>query len=452
MAQTNDSFWSTPGVRYGVKLGVLIVLLLLLLIPLGLIRGIVAEREALHAEAVLQVTDQAGGEQLIAGPVLSVPVELEVASTEGVVRTERRRLFVLADQATIQAEIEAEVLRRGIYDVPVYATTLTISAIVPAQKDIELPAMSGATILWDQAELLLGVARLDGLRTEPTVAQSSSAPVAVQGSSVRFGSLPTVSVPLMPDPASTTHITVNLSTNGGASFSVVPTAARATVEIASSWPDPGFRGRQVPAERSVGADGFSAQWESTALGLGLPPVTEVTAGTDPGFGLRSLGFGVELYQPVDRYQRSLRAVKYGPLFLLLPFVAIFLMEVWSGQRVHPVQYLLVAAAKLIFYLILVSLSEQVPFAAAYWSATAATIGVIGVYLFSVLATRWQAGVMTGIIAGEYLFLYSALVSREYALLIGSLGLFVVVAITMLSTRRVDWYAPQLNKRIDPLTK
>lgn len=452
MAHEQQPVWKSPGVKNGIKLAVLAALILVLLIPLGLIRGIVSEREALHAEAVRAVTDQAGGEQLIAGPVVLVPVDVPITSAAAEPAVSRHQLFMLSEEVDIRVELAPETLQRGIYEVPVYTADVTISALLPPRTAAPPHSESGGELRWDQAELIIPVARLDGLRTEPTVALPDSHPRPVTGSSVRLSGLPAVSLPFTPDPERATTVTVRLTTNGGASFSLVPTAERATTTVTSPWPDPGFRGRQVPSQRSVGADGFSATWESTALGLGLPPATVTRAGSDPGFPLQSLAFGVELYQPVDRYQRSLRAVKYGPLFLLLPFVAIFLMELWSGKRVHPVQYLLIAAAKLVFYLVLLSLSEHVSFALAYWSATAATIGVVSVYLLGALPTRAQAALMSAIVAAEYLFLYTALVSRDHALLIGSIGLFVVVAITMIATRRVDWYAPQVNRRIDPLTK
>jgi inner membrane protein len=401
---------------------------------------------------VQRVTDQAGGEQIIAGPVLSVPVEIETADGDGDIRTERVRRYVVAEEAAFVVSLDPTVLRRGIYEVPAYSARVSVTGSLPSRSEIVLPVRPQERIIWSEAELVFGLSRLDGLRSKPTVAVSGAAPREVDRSTLHLGGLQTIAIPLEPARSTATPISLTMETRGGASFSVVPTADHATTTVVSDWPDPGFRGLQVPSERIVDSNGFEARWESTALGLGLSPVTEVADGSDIGYPLGALAFGVELYQPVDRYRLAERAVKYGPLFLLLPFIAIFLMEIWGGRRVHPVQYLLVAAAKLIFYLVLLSLSEHVAFAAAYWAASGATIAIIVFYLMGVLAKRTQVATMTAIVAAEYLFLYSALVSRDYALLIGSIGLFVVVAATMIATRNIDWYAPYAKSRIEPRTK
>lgn len=156
----------------------------------------------------------------------------------------------------------------------------------------------------------------------------------------------------------------------------------------------------------------------------------------PGRGFRP---GVDLIQPVGHYQRTERSVKYGILFVLLPFVALFLLEVFTSARIHPIQYFLVAAAKTLFYLLLLSLSEHIGFSAAYWGAAGATVVLVTAYLTGVVEHGRQALLVGGMIAAEYLFLYSALQSEDYALLIGSTGLFAILAIVMIATRRIDWY-------------
>jgi inner membrane protein len=230
---------------------------------------------------------------------------------------------------------------------------------------------------------------------------------------------------------------MELALSGGGSFAVTPLAGTATYEVSSSWRDPSFDGTVLPSARELTEDGFSARWESTAIGMGLPGSWTSAPGTPNSYGGRMI---VELYQPVSSYQQTERSVKYGALFVLLPFVALFLLETFTGIRVHPVQYLLVAAAKIVFYLLLLSLSEQLPFALAYAIGAAATTTLLTSYVLAFTRKRSHGLAMGAMIAGEYLFLFAALQSQDYALLIGSLALFAVLGAMMISTRRVDWYA------------
>ena len=250
---------------------------------------------------------------------------------------------------------------------------------------------------------------------------------------------------------------------GTEDLSFAPIGEQSTFKLSSDWPHPSFNGRFLPAQRSVGATGFQAEWRLSALasrsgqelldGLGL------CAPGDPAPAMGATGqpapaclerFGVSFIDPVSIYLLSDRATKYGLLFIVLSFVAVGLVEVMRGLRVHPVQYALVGSALALFFLLLVSLSEHIDFALAYAAAASACTLLLGYYGAHVL-NGWRAGlVFAGGIGGLYGLLYLLLRSEQSALVLGSVLLFAVLAAVMVVTRRIDWYALAARLREGPL--
>jgi inner membrane protein len=258
---------------------------------------------------------------------------------------------------------------------------------------------------------------------------------------------------------------VTLDLVGTEDLSFVPLGEQSSFKLTSDWPHPSFNGRFLPAQRSVTATGFEAEWRLSALasssgqellaGHGLCAATEplptplpmqlaATAGqpTQPCIER----FGVAFIDPVSTYVLSDRATKYGLLFIVLTFVAVGLVEVMRRLRVHPVQYALVGSALASFFLLLVSLSEHIPFALAYAAAATACTLLLGYYGAHVLR-GWRAGLaFAGGIGALYALLYLLLRSEQSALVLGSVLLFAVLAAVMVVTRRIDWYA--LAARVD----
>jgi inner membrane protein len=231
----------------------------------------------------------------------------------------------------------------------------------------------------------------------------------------------------------------------------LPIGGVTDVEVSSDWPHPGFVGAFLPDERSVSGRGFRAHWRLSrfatgiddavarirdSMGRGLPVPPDARSGM-PGFPDTDLG--VRFVQPVDVYQQSERAVKYGFLFVFLTFVAFFLFEVLRRMAVHPIQYVLCGAALALFFLLLVSLSEHLPFAAAYLIASGGCVGLVAFYFGHVLGRMRRGAAFGSLLGALYGFLYVILQSEDYALLLGSLLLFAALAIVMTMTRHVDWY-------------
>jgi inner membrane protein len=204
-----------------------------------------------------------------------------------------------------------------------------------------------------------------------------------------------------------------------------------------NWPHPSFQGNFLPVAREISAQGFTASWKVPHLARNLPqaqPAPDNLIG-----GLSQASFGVSFYQPVNFYQLVERALKYAILFIGLAFLSFFLIETLSGSRIHGVQYLLIGAAQVVFYLLLLSLAEQIGFDLAYLWAAGATVVLISAYAWSAFKQSSRALVVFAVLSTLYALLFLLLKQEDYALVIGAAAAFAAIAVTMFVTRNVDWY-------------
>ncbi len=228
---------------------------------------------------------------------------------------------------------------------------------------------------------------------------------------------------------------IELKINGSEDLSVEALGKTTEVAMKSDWADPGFTGGFLPESRDVSANGFTANWKVTHLNRNFPQQW-----IDQKYNTHEAKLGVELLIPVDHYQKSMRSVKYAILFIALNFIVFIFIELKSKARIHPFQYSLVAFALLIFYALLTSIGEQTGFNLAYLISAVAVTLLISWYAFTILQnsrmTAWVALLQTGL----YLFLFTILQLQDYALLAGSVGLFVILAILMNASRQIKWYS------------
>lgn len=214
------------------------------------------------------------------------------------------------------------------------------------------------------------------------------------------------------------------------------------VKLKSNWPDPGFRGAFLPVESSVRADGFDASWTISYYGRDYPQQWTSRMGNER-FTTTTVSnslFGVYFLSVLDAYRYVERAIKYGVLFFVLVFTTFFLFEITARQKIHPFQYLMVGAALCVFYLLLLSISEFIGFSAAYALAAIASTALITWYCRQFLGGGGRTLMVGAGLAGVYTFLYITLRQQDYALLMGAIALFLVLAVVMYVTRGVDWYA------------
>jgi len=230
---------------------------------------------------------------------------------------------------------------------------------------------------------------------------------------------------------------MSLDLNGSTGAFFTPLGEQTEVSVRSNWEDPSFQGNWLPTDRSVTGDGFEARWSIPSLGRNYPQ--KWTRGSVSADVLEASRFGVELITPVDHYRMTERSLKYEILFLFLTFLSLWLFEVLAKVRIHWIQYLLVGAALCLFYLLELSLSEHIGFIGAYMLASAAVVGLIATYGVAVLKGVRRAMLLSFAVAVLYACLFVLLNNQDFALLVGSVGLFAILAAVMFLTRRIDWY-------------
>jgi inner membrane protein len=416
------------------------VLALLMTIPLMQVRGLVRERQQLRTDAIRQIAQGWGGKQVLGGPVLVVPT-LRQATPAGAVAPQWQAgsESVLADAMKMDVTMTVEKRGYGIYTAPVFVATVKIDGQFRAQDIAQFRHASDAPWQAGKAELRLPVGDLRGLQ-EVAELRINGQPARFESSTERLGAWPNVVVPIDLDVLGDRPIDVQatLKLAGTEALQLLPLARSTDVTMRAPWNDPSFVGAALPLEHTIDASGFRAHWH--LLDLNRSYGQHWTDGDAMTAALQASTFGVQLYQPVDVYQRNVRAGKYGLLFIAMTFVAFFLFEILKRLRVHPVQYLLVGAALATFYVVLLALSEQIGFGPAYALAAAAVVVLVGGYAMAVLHARRAGLLLGGVLGLIYAMLYGLIAAEQYALLIGALLLLAMVSLMMYLTRRIDWYA------------
>ncbi|MCX7197493.1 MAG: cell envelope integrity protein CreD [Proteobacteria bacterium] len=433
------------------------LLVLLLLVPLSLIEATIAGRAAWRMHVQDDIAATHAGPQVVAGPVLVLPyVETTtIVSPAGreaapALATRRVERFVLAFPAelVVDGEVEVELRRRGIHQVPVWrAKALELAGrFEPVALPEPPPAAAGTTVAIVPGEpyVAFSVSDLRGFVSTPSIDLAGERHAFEPRAAPPFDG-PAVRARVDPKLLATgAPIEFRLRSDlaGMRELSIVPLGGETRVALRSNWPHPSFGGRFLPIDREVGQAGFSARWSVPAIATrarsALVPA-EPTAGSAvrapaaPGDA-----FGVRLVDPVDIYAQATRATKYGVLFVLLTFGAFWLFEALRGVPIHPMQYGFVGAALAIFFLLLLALSEHLPFAVAYGTAAVACVLLVTAYLSPVLGGRRAAASFGAGLAALHGVLYSVLQLEDTALLCGTLLMFSALAAAMLASRRIDW--------------
>jgi len=431
---------SSPATKAALLTGIA----LLLLVPLQLLQGLVGERVSERDAAVQAVARGWGGRQVLSGPILAIPV------TTAADPDHPRDWYVLPDSLDLTADLQVQDAPRsvGAYQVPVYVTHVRAQGAFDLTQEIARLRRGGPplSIHIEQARLLLPINDLRGLRNlspghtgfgdfEP----AEGFPIATLAATLTSG------VDLT---AGRHAFDLSFDLAGTQSLQFLPLARTLTVRSRGNWPDPGFTSGFLPVERQVTAQGFAARWQVLNFNRSygdrwFQDATSVATVLDSGFG-------VDLVQPVDIYQRTLRAVKYGGLFIALSLLTLFLVEALQRRAVHPIQYGLMGLALSVFYLLLLALSEHLSFLLAYLTAAAALCALMGVYLGGALHNLRAGIASAGILGATYALLYLLVTSENYALLAGAIALFALLATVMVLTRRVDWYEAERTRAKESL--
>lgn len=428
-----------------VKLLFIGFLVLLLLIPMGMIESVIYERHHLYLSAKQDIMNSWGREQTIGGPVLTLPYRIPYTDDKGIERVRHAVAHFLPELLRVRGELDTDMRYRGIYQVPVYTANLAISGRFSA-PDIERLGIPADDIAWDEAFLSVAVADARGIK-EPMTLRADLGDGTFEPGGVRVrGFDPQVIVPLpgLKKPGNRTgfRFAFDLKLAGTEKLAFLPVGDHTEVLLTSAWSSPSFAGAYLPNRRDIDENGFSAEWKVLHLGRSYP--SEWRDAEVPPARIQSSAFGVNLFVSVSTYQKSTRAAKYAILFIGLSFLAYFMFEIFGDLRLHPFQYLLVGFANCLFYLLLLSLSEHTSFPMAYGASAAASIALVAGFSASILKRRSRVLAVLAMLTGLYVFLYVTLRAEQYAMLIGALALFVILATVMYLTRRLDWYRVSLD--------
>jgi len=442
----------SPVRRYQayVKPGIIVLLVLASLIPLESIRGLVLERQQASLEVAKEIGASWGGEQRLAGPILALPVNPAIEVSPGFRTTQGaagKFVIVLPEKLAIDGTATPHIRRRGIYETPLYTVSMTVvsSFALPDFAALGLDASNG--IDWDNARLILHVSDLGGIADAPVLEWDRA--TASFGTGAAEQNLAVARIPGLTSEASAwpKQFSFDLSMNGSRSFGVFPIGEKTVISLASSWPHPGFSGNHLPIESEISSDGFRAKWDLSRFVRRLAEASVNDTEVPDWLTERAQSDAVliRFVTPVDHYLMSERSVKYGLLFVILVSCVLFVFEIVSEVRIHPMQYGLVAAALCLFFLLLISLAEVIGFIGGYLIAASMTIGLLAFYVAAAAKNSRRGAVLGGLLTVVYGYMFFTLISEDHALLLGSLVLFSALGLAMLATRRLDWYA--LGERI-----
>lgn len=441
-----------------IKLLLIAGLILLLTVPQSMVRSVISERASRRQVATEEVANAHARPQTIAGPVLWLPYTETFVRTVKVdghpkqlhdeIVTEQRVFIQFPRKMESTSQLDTETRVRGIFPVTVYTSQHSITGhFVWTALQAE---HRGGQLTLGQPKLLLGISDPRGLLAAPQLRLAGRTLEVGQAETGSPLSLSAAVDMAQLKPGAMLDYDLKFELAGTGNLGWVPLADENSVTLKSPWPHPSFGGDFLPRTRSVSASGFEATWRVPSLSshaqaefaqnherTGTSEGAEYAATRGDAPAMEQ--FSVSLDNPVDVYRLSDRATKYASMFVVLTFAAFFVLEVVKRWRIHPMQYLMIGAALVLFFLLLLSLSEHLSFAVAYGIGSAGCVGLLTHYLRHVLGGWRPAFAMSGMLMALYGVLYAILISEDSALMMGSLLLFGVLAAIMVATRKTDWY-------------
>lgn len=418
----------------GLKIVIIGGLILALLIPALMVQGVINEREQRRTAVLQDITNKWGNNQQIIGPILSLPVEYKRTDPDGKVTGYRKIIYLLPDSLQIEGELIPEIRYRSIYHILLYTSDLNISGSfnLANLNDLDL---NGGTVKYNEALLEFGISDMKGVNDRIELKWNKDRYTANSGiqncTSIEKGFH--IKSPLTKEKLQNNFL-FNLNLNGSDEISFTPVGKETNVSLKSNWEHPSFMGEFLPRVRNMQENKFTAEWKILNLNRNFP---QYSYGNPIQFDHTS--FGVQLYYPVDQYQKTTRTVKYAIMFIALTFLAFFLIEIIYKRLLHPIQYLLVGSGLILFYILLLSFSEHMSFPLAYLISSFSLIFLISFYARAILRDRRFMMAISIVLIILYGFLYINLQLQDYALLLGSVGLFVILALVMYLTRNIDWF-------------
>ena len=404
---------------------------IILLIPLFMIQSLIDDRQSYRNEAVREVSKGWAGNQTVSGPVLTINYTKDIKDKDGKILTSGSRINILPENLSYDVEIFPEKRYRGIYEVILYRAKIIMNGkfnTSEINKTIDSKKIEGAYVSFNLSDLR-------GMQKESKLKWNDSDYNLTAGlhsqNVLKNGFSSDIPIELNKNEYS---FNIDLMINGLDNLEFLPIGRTTNVEIRSTWDTPSFAGAFIPSERKIDENGFTASWIINSFNRPFPQQWN-----DEYHDVFSYAFGVNLLVPVDQYQMTMRSSKYGLMIIVLTFLSFFMIELFGKTAIHPIQYLLVGLALVIFYSLLLAISEYFSFDVSYIIASMSVILLISIYITSVYKSIKIGTIIFFALIVFYGFMYTILLLQDYSLLIGNIALFGLLASVMMLTRKLNWF-------------
>jgi len=414
----------------GIMVGCMV---LAMLIPAAFVHELVNERQQRQEEVVKEVSSKWAEDQTVTGPVLLLPYRETETGTDGKTQVYQKQAYILPDELHINGSMQPTEKKRSLYSVMLYQSGMTLTG-----KFSTLPLarlhIDPASVQWADARLVVNVTDLRGIQDQLQLDWNGTKTAMDAGVPENNQFDQGMSAPVTVNATDAYTFSVSLNVRGSGHLYFTPVGNTTEVDMKANWGNPSFDGQYLPGTSSISDNSFTAHWKILPMSHSYPQ-----SWTENEQDFSKASFGVRLIQPVDGYSKTNRSVKYAILFIALTFTIFFFLEILQRRQVHPLQYILVGLALTIFYTLLLSISEYTGFNPAYLVASVATILLVGLYAWSIFKSGKTAIGFTLALSALYGYIFVLIQLEDYALLFGSIGLFVIIAIIMFYSRKIDWY-------------
>lgn len=434
------------------KLLLIVGIIILLLLPQAMLMGLIGERVGWRTTAYESIGQSWPGGQTLAGPLIVLPYSYDQTVVETVkdaqdkekkvtklVKTQEY-FYLIPKQLDVNSQLASSIRYRGIYQVPIYSNQLSVKGHFETQALVDFFAgFKNKKVQFEQPFLSVLVNDQRGIASTPSLTWQTTKLAFKPSANLGNAAGMHVNLPELNRTANESlPFEFNLELRGMANMAFALLSENSNLTLQSNWLHPKFTGELLPETREITDKGFKAVWRTSAFSYNVQNSINAAQGGQYA-ELLNHAVGFELLQPVDVYQQSERSIKYAFLFIVLTFTVLILFELIKKLRIHPVQYTFVGLALIVFYLLLISLSEHLDFTTAYLIATLASTGLLTLYFSAILKSRRLGLLLGGGLLVLYGLLYMILQTEDNALLMGSILIFAILAGLMLATRHLDWY-------------
>ena len=428
----------------GFKIVIIFALGFLMLIPAGFINEIVRDRVGYQRDAVESVIEPIGGELYLSGVLLAIPYKNKVYNEDKNVTTYTNHYtYVSPENYMVEGDIETSILNRGIFKIPTFSSDIKINGNF--EKFVSNKEGDVGFVAYDMSKafLVVGTGNKKGLKKVPvikigdTVLKENEAPLSKD---IAFFSNSFIYKLPQKYLQNGFKFDTSVAIQGANSINIRPLNSQNTFSLSSKWRDPSFTGGWVPSSRDVTDEGFKVTWEVPGFNTSLPKVWDTESRSYNQFS-ESNYITTDFLLLSDNYKKTVKSIKYALLFIFIPFFALFLSELRNKKPLHFIQYCLVGFANVIFFLLLLSISEHLSFNLSYFISAIMVTSIVSLYAGFITNTQ-KVGISIAIVQlCSYIFLFGILQLTDYALVVGSVGLFMIIAAAMYITRNINWFNP-----------